>query len=185
MDDAGIVELYWQRDETAITQTEEKYGRYLCRIARNILSDHEDSLESVNDTYLSAWESMPPHRPQTLRTYLVRITRQISIDRYRRKHSQKRGGSQYALSIDELNECVAGGSTPENDAELIALAGAISDFLRTRTAQARRMFVCRYYFADSIEDIAVYIGTTQSAVKSSLHRTRAALGEYLTREGFM
>ena len=113
MEDRDIVTLYWQRDEEAIRQTDRQYGRYLSAIAFHILADREDSRETVNDTYLRAWGSMPPHRPQVLATYLGRITRQLSIDRWRTRGRAKRGGSQYALSLEELGDCVSGAATPE------------------------------------------------------------------------
>lgn len=106
MEDRDIVTLYWQRDQEAIRQTDRQYGRYLSSIAFGILADREDSRETVNDTYLRAWDSMPPHRPQVLATYLGRITRQLSIDRWRARGRVKRGGSQYALSLEELGDCV-------------------------------------------------------------------------------
>ena len=108
MEDRDIVTLYWQRDQEAIRQTDRQYGRYLSSIAFGILADREDSRETVNDTYLRAWDSMPPHRPQVLATYLGRITRQLSIDRWRARGRAKRGGSQYALSLEELGDCVSG-----------------------------------------------------------------------------
>ena len=111
MEDEAIVRLYWQRDEGAIRETRDKYGNYLTKIAWNILANHEDSEESVNDTYLRAWDSMPPQKPGILSTYLGKITRQLSIDLYRKKHRQKRGGSDYALSLTELEDCVSGGDT--------------------------------------------------------------------------
>ena len=111
MEDRDIVTLYWQRDQEAIRQTDRQYGRYLSAIAFGILADREDSRETVNDTYLRAWDSMPPHRPQVLATYLGRITRQLSIDRWRARGRAKRGGSQYALSLEELGDCVSGAAT--------------------------------------------------------------------------
>ena len=113
MQDAEIVALYWERKETAIQQTQHKYGAYLRRIAYNILLDLEDSQECVNDTYLKAWNSMPPHKPSVLSTYLGKITRQLAIDVFRKKHSAKRIASAYAISLEELGDCFSGGETPE------------------------------------------------------------------------
>ena len=115
MEDRDIVTLYWQRDQEAIRQTDRQYGRYLSSIAFHILADREDSRETVNDTYLRAWDSMPPHRPQVLSTYLGRITRQLSIDRWRARGRVKRGGSQYALSLEELGDCLSGAATPAKE----------------------------------------------------------------------
>ncbi len=185
MEDMEIVELYWNRDEAAIARTQEKYGRYLVKIAYNILLDMEDSKESVNDTYYSAWKSMPPHRPQALSTYLAKIARQISIDIFRKKNSRKRRHSQYALSLSELEECVSGGETPQQRVELGLLAQAISAYLGTVSKEARVLFVCRYFYMDSLSEIAEYTRYSESKIKSSLYRTRRNLKAYLEKEGFV
>lgn len=184
MQDEKIVALYWQRDENAIRETEQKYGRYLSKIAHNILSDFEDSREAVNDTYLKAWNSMPPHRPGVLATYLGKITRQLSIDIFRGRHRQKRLSSEYALSLSELEECVCGGNTTEQDVDLHLLAEEISAYLLTLSPQARNTFVGRYYYMDSIKEVAAYYGMSESGVKSMLFRTRQGLRNYLEQEGF-
>lgn len=184
MQDEKIVALYWQRDKNAIRETEQKYGRYLSRIAHNILSDFEDSREAVNDTYLRAWNSMPPHKPGVLATYLGKITRQLSIDIFRSRNREKRRASQYALSLSELEECVSGGNTTEQDVDLHLLAEAINAYLYTLTPQARNTFVGRYYYMDSIREVAAYYGMSESGVKSMLFRTRQGLRNYLEQEGF-
>ena len=184
MDDNGIVSLYWQRKEEAIDQTEKKYGQYLTTIAYNILSDREDSKESVNDTYLAAWDSMPPHKPQALSTYLGKLTRRISIDRFRKRTSDKRGGGEYALSLEELDQCI-GSNTTEEAIDVQALSHAIAAFLQTITPEARNVFLCRYYYLDPVKKIAGYCGITESKTKILLHRTRQALWEYLQKEGFV
>lgn len=184
MQDERIVELYWQRDETAIRETEQKYGPYLTKIAYNILSDLEDSKESVNDTYMKAWNSMPPHKPSILSTYLGKITRQVSIDILRKRSSQKRQSSEYAASLDELGDCIPAGETPEQVVDAQILAEAIASYLRTLSPQARITFVGRYYFMDSSGDIAGYYGMTKSKVESMLHRTRKGLKAYLEKEGY-
>ena len=184
MEDAKIVSLYWNRDESAIRETEEKYDRYLTKIAYNILSNHEDSRESVNDTYLAAWESIPPHRPSVLSTYLAKITRRISIDIFRHRNRQKRLGSEYAISLSELGECVSGGNTTEEIVNIKLLADAIGIYLRTLPEDARNLFLGRYYYLDSLKEAAAYCGMTESKAKSLLHRTRLGLKEHLTKEGF-
>lgn len=184
MQDKRIVELYWQRDETAIRETEQKYGPYLTKIAYNILSDLEDSKESVNDTYMKAWNSMPPHKPSILSTYLAKITRQVSIDIIRKRTSMKRQATEYAASLEELEDCIPAGETPEQFVELHLLAEAIASYLRTLSPQARNTFVGRYYFMDPIGDIAGYYGMSKSKVESMLHRTRKGLKAYLEKEGF-
>ena len=150
MEDRDIVTLYWQRDEEAIRQTDRQYGRYLSAIAFHILADREDSRETVNDTYLRAWSSMPPHRPRVLSTYLGHITRQLSIDRWRARGRVKR--SAYAVSLEELGDCVSGRDTPEEALDLRELGRAVGDYLRTLPLPARRAFLCRYYYADSLAE---------------------------------
>ena len=184
MEDAQIVSLYWQREESAIRETETKYSRYLTKIAYNILSDMEDSRESVNDTYLAAWNSIPPHRPGVLSTYLAKLTRRISIDRFRYRTRDKRKGSEYEVSLSELSDCVSGGNTTEEAVNVKLLADAIGIFLRLQSEEARNVFIGRYYFLDSVKDVAAYCGMTESKCKTLLHRTRLALKDYLVKEGF-
>ena len=183
MEDSRIVELYWQRSEAAIGQTQKKYGSYLTKIACNILLDREDAEESVNDTYLAAWNSIPPQKPGVLSGYLGKLTRRISIDLLRRKTADKRGGGQYTLCLDELQDC-AGGTDPEAAAQLDQLAAAIGEFLKVQSPETRQVFLCRYYYMDPIKDIARYCGVTESKVKVLLHRTRQALKTHLEKEGF-
>lgn len=184
MEDNMIVALYWKRDEAAIRETEQKYGRYLSKIAYNILADMEDSKEIVNDTYLKAWNSMPPHQPNVLSTYLGKITRQLSIDVFRYRKREKRRASEYAISLSELKECVSGGNTTEQNMDLQLLAEAINTYLYTLNPEARNTFVGRYYYMDSIKEVASYYDMSESRVKSMLHRTRKGLKAYLKKEGF-
>lgn len=184
MQDEQIVSLYWQRDEAAIRETEQKYGKYLFKIACGILSDPEDSRESVNDTYLKAWNAMPPHKPQVLATFLGKITRQRSIDLFRKRNRSKRQSSEYALSLSELEECVSGGDTTEQNVDLSLLAEAIHTYLRTLSSEARSAFIGRYYYMDSIREVAAYSGMSESKLKSMLHRIRLGLKTYLEQEGF-
>lgn len=184
MKDKMIVELYLERDESAIQETEKNYGNYLRTIAYNILSNIEDSKESVNDTYLNAWNSIPPHKPNILSTYLVKLTRRASIDIYRKRNRDKRKASEYAISLSELEDCVSGGNTTEQNANLNLLAVEINAYLRTLSEEARNTFIGRYYFMDSIRDVAAYYGMSESKVKSMLHRTRIGLKTYLEQEGF-
>ncbi len=182
--DEQIIELYWQRDEDAIQETDIRYGRYLLAIACHILPNREDGRETVNDTYLKAWHSMPPHRPARLSCFLAKITRDLSIDRFRRQNAAKRQGSQYTLSLEELAECVEGGENPQEQIELAALAEAIDTYLRSCPKQTRDIFICRYYFLDPVREIADFFGVSQSMVKSALHRTRIGLRAHLEKEGF-
>lgn len=184
MDDSSIVALYHQRNEAAIDETAKKYEKYLTAIAYNILADQTDSEESVNDTYLAAWNSMPPHAPAVLRTYLGKLTRRIAIDRFRRKTRQKRLGSEYALSLTELEDCLSVGNTTETVVDGKLLSEAINRYLWTLSRDERNLFVCRYYFLDSLRAAAVNCGMTETKAKSLLHRTRLGLREYLEKEGF-
>ena len=185
MQDKEIVALYWKRDEAAIQETEQKYGRYLSKIAYNILADWEDSAESVNDTYLKAWNSMPPHQPSVLSAYLGKITRQVSIDRFRRRNRQKRVPSEYELSLSELGECVSDGDTTQQYVDLHLLAEAIGEYLGGLSSEARNTFIGRYYYMDSLTEVAAYYGMSQARAKSLLHRTRKGLKAYLEQEGYL
>lgn len=185
MEDEKIVALYWQRDQSAIEKTQQKYGNYLTKVAYNILLDLEDSMESVNDTYLSAWNAMPPHRPQALCAFLSKLTRRISIDLLRKKQSAKRGGGEYEISLEELRQCVSGGNTTEDAVNARALTASIEAFLRTLPENARNTFIGRYFYMDSVKEVARYCGLTESNAKVLLHRTRLALRQHLQKEGFL
>ena len=184
MKDLDIVNLYWDRNEDAIHQTQMKYGAYLAKVSYNILADFEDSKECVNDTYLAAWNSMPTNRPNNLATYLGKITRQISIDVFRKKHREKRYASEYAISLDELGDSFSDGVTPEQELDAKLLDEAINCFVRALPDMAQKTFVGRYYFFDSLKEIASYCGMTESKVKIHLFRTRQKLKLYLKKEGF-
>ena len=184
MKDELIVDLYWDRNEDAIRQTQRKYGSYLSKVAYNILSDFEDSRECVNDTYLAAWNSMPTNRPRILSTYLGKIARQISIDVFRKRNTMKRYASEYALSLEELGDSFSAGTTPEQELNGKLLDEAINRFLRTLREETRNVFLGRYYFFDSLKDVAAYCSITESKAKSMLYRTRQSLKVYLAEEGF-
>lgn len=183
MDDRGIVALYWRRDEAALQATEEKYGSYLGKIACQILGDWEDSQECVNDTYLRAWNSMPTQRPAVLSTYLGKIVRGCAIDRFRHRHRQKRRASEYALSLEELSECLSAGDATQEAVDLRLLGESIDAYLRTLSPTARRAFVARYYYMEPIRAVAADQGLGLSQTKSLLHRTRLGLRVHLQKEG--
>ncbi len=182
MDDNRIVELYWERSESAIKETASKYSNYCYAIAYNILANREDSEECVNDTYLSAWNSMPPHRPIVLSTFLGKITRRISIDKLRMKNAEKRGGSNLTIALEELEECLSVRDDLQKELDAQILAEALNLFLEELSELERRVFLCRYWYVDSIETIAEQFGFSQSKVKSMLHRTREKLRKYLEKE---
>lgn len=184
MEDAEIVDLYWSRNEDAIAETKTKYGAYLTKVAYNILADLEDSQECVSDTYLAAWRSMPDNRPKVLRTYLSKITRQVSIDLFRRRSRIKRYASEYAVSLEELGDSFTDGRTPETDLEAKILTETVNCFLRTLPDEARHTFIGRYYFFDSVKNVARYCRISESKCKSLLYRTRQSLKAYLQKEGF-
>ncbi len=185
MEDKDIIDLYWERDEKAISETAEKYGRYCYSIAFNILSVTGDAEESVNDTYLNAWNSMPPHRPAVLSTFLGKITRFISLKKWRDKRTQKRGGGNIDLAYEELSECIPAKSTVEGELENKETAKLIDSFLDTLPEYEQSVFVCRYWYFDSISDISNQFGFSESKVKSMLHRTRKKLRSKLSEEGVL
>ena len=184
-EDREIVGLYWERQEKAIRATQEKYGRYLMKIAQNILPDPADREECINDVYLKAWSSIPPHRPEVLSTYLGKLTRERAIDIHRKNHSQKRGGSEYALSLSELEEILPAGDTTVTEAERHRLDLVLDAWLRTLSPEMRKVFVSRYFYADPVRDIASHLGLSESKVKSMLFRARNGLKEQLIEEGFL
>lgn len=183
LNDIEIIELFWKRDESALAETDRKYRGYLMRIATNVLNNAEDGQETVNDTYLKAWNAIPPHKPSLLSTFLGKITRQLSIDRLRGKTREKRGGSEYQLSLDELCDC-AGSAAPDKDYEAAELARAISAYLRGISKDKRAVFVWRYYFCEPIKEICARLGESESSIKSKLHRIRQGLKQHLESEGF-
>ena len=183
MEDNRIVDLYWQRNENAIYETASKYGKYLTSISYQILLNAEDAEECVNDTYNDAWQSMPPHRPSILSTFLGKITRRISIDLWRKYSAEKRGGGVMPLALDELEECVSGTGDVEAEVERIELQKKLNDFLLALPPVDRQIFMCRYWYMDSISDIAEQFACSESKVKSMLYRTRKKLRSMLKEEG--
>lgn len=184
MEDFKIIELFFERNENAISETERKYGRYLSKIAYNILFDFEDSKECVNDTYMKAWNSIPPQQPKVLSIFLGKITRRLAIDVFRKKHAEKRGNSEYFLSLSELDECIPDKFSAENEFEQKELSESINRFLSSISKENRDIFICRYFYSDSIKEIASFFQSNESKIKSSLFRTRKALKEHLEKEGF-
>ncbi|WP_407383615.1 RNA polymerase sigma factor [Ruminococcus sp.] len=182
MEDQEIVALYWKRDESAIMRTKEKYDRYLYRIAQNILEDMRDAEESVSDTYVGAWNSMPPQKPAVLRTYLGRITRNLSLKRFRAYYTQKRRGGETALLLDELSEMIPDTETTEGKAERKELIRLIQAFLTQLKPEQRMMFLMRYWYLYSVADTAKKLGFSQSKVKMTLLRTREKLRDLLIKE---
>ncbi len=184
MDDAHIILLFQRRDETAIAATAEKYGGYCTAIAQHILGNAEDTEECVNDTYLRAWNSIPPQIPQILSAYLGRIVRNLSFNRYKAKRTEKRGAGELQLILDELAECTPHPDTVEHIWEQKQLTEVINAFLGTLSMEKRMLFVRRYWYSDSIAELAAKSGMKEHAVVVSLTRIREKLHGYLTERGF-
>lgn len=185
MDDQEIIALYWQRNPDAIQQTAHKYGSFSISIARNILGNSEDAEECVNDAYLNLWNSIPPQRPSSLSAYLRKITRNLSFDRYRYNQAGKRGGSQVAPVLDELMDCVSDANGVEQEIDRQELLQAINDFLRTLPASKRNLFLCRYWYAFPISEIARKFGLREQNVSVALNRIRKKLKVYLSERGYI
>ncbi len=183
MGDDMLLDLYWGRSESAIRETEKKYGAYCFSIAINILRNHEDAKECVNDTYRIAWDTIPPQRPANLRAYLGRIARNLSLSKYKEQRRKKRGGDHMALIHRELEECIPSTSNVEKEYEASLVIGAINSFLLSLDSESRIVFVRRYWYADSIQAIATRMQMSESKVKSMLFRTRNKLRAYLHKEG--
>lgn len=184
MEDERIIDLYWARDQIAIRKTEEKYGNYLGGIAWRILADRQDCEECLNDTWLRAWNAMPDARPPILSAFLGAITRNLSLDCYRRKHAARRGGGQVEYIFDELTDCT-GGREPFEQLQEQELVEALNDFLQKLPVEKRVMFVRRYWYLDPIGEIAGRCGVSEGSVKTALLRLRKKLKAHLRREGFV
>lgn len=183
MTDAQIIDLYWARDQEAIAATAQVYGGYCTSIARNILRSEEDTEECVSDTWHRAWCSIPPERPNPLRVWLGKITRNLALDRWRAGRAEKRGGGRTEVLLSELEGCLPDPSTPEQVTEDREIAHSISAWLRAQPPQVRVIFLRRYWYGDSLANIAAALGMTESAVKSALFRGRAGLKTHLEKEG--
>lgn len=184
MEDKQIVELFWGRDERAIEEAERRHGG-LCRVlALRILGDEQDAEECVSDALLAAWGSIPPQRPEKLAAYLARLTRNHALRRRRDAGRIKRGGAQYDLAFEELDECLPGREDVERTLEQRELRTVIAAFLRGLPRTERRLFLCRYWYFDSIAELSRSFGFSESKVKSMLGRCRGKLRRYLEREGY-
>ena len=182
MEDTRIVDLYWERSETAIFETQKKYGHYCHSIAYNILFSDQDAEECVNDTYIRTWNALPPHRPERLSAFLAKITRRLALDRYGYAHAQKRAG-QTQVVIEEMESCLPDLHTGDAIADELALRQAINEFLRLLPKQTRILFLRRYWYFSDIREIALEYGLSESNVKVTLYRTRNKFREFLEKEG--
>lgn len=185
MDDKAILDLYWSRSEKAISETDAKYGAYCFCIAYNILNNREDSEESVSDTYLAAWNSMPPKRPAVLSAFLGKITRYISLDHWKKRSRLKRGGGEIDLCLEELRDCVSGQRSAEDAILRKETLASVNRFLSTLSETERKVFLCRYWYLDSVKDIAERFGFSPNRTSVLLRRIRQKLNAYLAKEGLL
>lgn len=183
MEDSGIVQLYWDRAEEAIAETAEKYGKYCFSISYGILRDREDADECVSETWYRAWNTMPPQRPVALQPFLAKITRNLSLDRYRRKHALFRGGGQVPRVLEELEHAAPSARSPEETVEELVLVSSLEQFIRTLSGEKRQVFLLRYWYFYSEREIAQMMYLSKSKVSSMLFRLRKSLREHLEKEG--
>ena len=182
MTDTSIIDLYFNRSERAIAESQNSYGGFCYRVANGILNDPADSEESVNDTWLAAWNTIPPTRPQSLKTYFGALTRRISIDRLRKRLAGKRGKGEALIAIDELAECIPSSWSMERSVENRELIRAFNTFLATQAALERNLFVARYWYGLPVAEIAAKFGIKKNTALSKLRRTRIRLLKYLEKE---
>lgn len=183
MDDEEILNLYWSRQSAALTETAAKYGKLCFSLADRILGSREDSEECVNDTWLHAWNAIPPERPKRFPAWLSRVTRNLAVSRLRQSGAAKRGGAEIPLVLDELAECIPGGSDPQQEYEKKELSEAVNRFLKTLKQEERDVFVARCFFAASHAELSARTGWTIGKTKTVLRRTRLKLRAYLKEEG--
>lgn len=184
MEDARIIELYWQRDAEAVAETDKKYGPYCLAVAENILRSGQDAEECVNDTWLRAWNAMPPERPAHLRMFLAKITRRLALNRHAALTAQKRGGGELPLVLAELEECLAGEADVHRAAEARELEACLRDFVRGLPEREGDIFLRRYFFTEPVAVIARARGLTENHVAVICSRTRQKLKSKLIREGY-
>lgn len=184
MEDNQIIELYWQRSESAITETSHKYGKLCRHIAMNIVGNFLDAEECENDTYIAVWNAIPPTRPNIFSAFLSRIARNIALNRYEYNKAQKRN-NEFDLILSELEECIADQNTVEKAYEDGAVSRMIDEFLADLSKEKRIIFVRRYWYSDAVKDIAKRMQISESKVKTVLFRTRKELKEYLAHRGIV
>lgn len=184
MEDKQIIELFFERSESAISEVQKKYSSYCFSIANNILHEKSEAEESVNDTYLAAWNCIPPNNPENLAVFLGKITRNISLKRFRNHTAKKRGGGEAALILDEIDECFTAYDNVENQLMLSELVDILNVFVEELPVSERRVFIRRYWYFESVKDIASFYGYSESKVKMILKRSRDKLRITLGKEGY-
>ena len=185
IEDSEIIRLFEQRDQRAIQETEQKYGRLGIRMAAGLTGSEQDAEECLNDALMRLWDKIPPEKPESLGGFFMTICRRMALDRRKAQKREKRGGGRAALALEELSECLASPEHPEEQYDKRALSSAIGRFLDTLPAEARVMFILRYWSCLSVQEITAECGGTDSKVKMSLLRTRNKLREYLEQEGYL
>ena len=185
MEDQMLIALYFKRDEAAIRETKQKYGKYCHAIAYNILQNQEDADECENDTYLEIWNSVPPHKPSVFSAFLATITRRLALDRFRKATADKRGGGETEISLYELEECIPSEKNIDDALSAEMLSDAISVFLKKLPETERTVFLRRYFYFESIREIANKFGFREGKIKMMLKRTREKLSDHLKKEGFL
>lgn len=183
MRDTEILDLYWERNEQAIVETQHSYGKYCGSIAYHILHNREDADECVNDTWLRAWYAIPPKRPDKFALFLGTITRNLSFDKWKRKNALKRGNGEMELALEELMECVPAAHSTEDAVEAAELERMINDFLHTLPERECNVFLRRYWYVEEYSEIARKLSMNLNTVKTSLFRTRGKLKTFLEQEG--
>lgn len=183
MEDRQIIDLYWARSQQAITESDQKYGAYCRAISMNVLGQREDAEECVSDTWLHAWNAMPPQRPAILQAFFGKLVRNLSLDRWRRTHASKRGGGQTALALEELEGCLPAGGAVDEALDADETAQVISRFLRSLPAQDRLLFVRRYWYLEEVGSLARRLGMSEGQAKTRLYRVRQRLRAVLEEEG--
>ena len=184
MDDSKIIDLFYARSEQAIMELSTKYGAVFSKVAKNILNNSHDAEECVNDAYLGAWNTIPPQNPNPLLTYICRIVRNLAIMKYHANTAIKRN-SFYDAALDELEDCLASSETVEDKLTAKELSATLDQFLDTLDRENRVMFVRRYWYSDSISEIAERLHMSKNNVSVRLSRTRERLKNYLKKEGYI
>ena len=182
LSDNEIISLFNERDEKALSAVSLKYGSYCGAVVRSILKDPQDEEECLNDTWLKAWESIPPESPHNLGGFLVKIAKNISLNRYSQSHAKKRGGGELPLVLDELSECLADKNNVEKTFEQKLLTDAVNEFLQTLSPEKRDIFVLRYWYCLPVAELARKMGISRSSAAVSLTRTRRSLTAYLKKK---
>jgi RNA polymerase sigma-70 factor (ECF subfamily) len=184
VEDQQIIDLYFERNGKAIQETSDKYGAYCYAVSHRIVCDHGDAEECVNDTWLRAWNAIPPSRPNVFRQFLAKITRNLSFDRYRANQAKKRGNGEMEAVLEELEECIAGTGSPEEALEAEELKKSMNQFIQTLPSREGDIFLRRYYYVEPTSDIAKRYAMKESNVLTILSRTRTKLKSHLIKEGY-